>query len=80
MSSDRSDVRPPRTNDRPRLLTTEDASEYLTVSVRTMKKLLSDGLLPFVKIGRVTRIDARDLDEYLSRNRRRNRRPLRDVK
>ncbi len=61
------------------LLTTEVAAEYLAVSVRTIKNLLCEGKLPYIKVGRATRIDAVDLDEYIERNRRRNRRPLREI-
>jgi excisionase family DNA binding protein len=62
------------------LLTTEVAAEYLAVSVRTIKNLLCDGKLPYVKVGRATRIDTADIDEYIERNRRRNRRPAREIK
>jgi excisionase family DNA binding protein len=55
------------------LLTTEQASEYLHVSVRTIKNLMSSGQLAFVKVGRATRIHRRDLDDYIARNRRKQR-------
>ena len=61
------------------LLTTEVAAEYLAVSVRTIKNLLCDGKLPYVKVGRATRIDTADIDEYIERNRRRNRQPPRGI-
>lgn len=70
---------PTQRSDRPLLLTVEEAAEHLTVSVRTIKYLISDGKLPFVKIGRVTRVDARDIDDYIDRSRRRHRQPLRDI-
>jgi excisionase family DNA binding protein len=56
------------------LLDVRAAAEYLSVSVRTVKNLLSEGKLPYVKIGRATRLTAEDLDGYISQNRRRNRR------
>ncbi|HET9060006.1 MAG TPA: helix-turn-helix domain-containing protein [Acidimicrobiales bacterium] len=56
------------------LLDVRAAAEYLSVSVRTVKNLLSEGKLPYVKIGRATRLTAVDLDSYISQNRRRNRR------
>jgi excisionase family DNA binding protein len=59
------------------LLTTEQAAEYLTASVRTVKNLLSDGSVAYIKIGRATRIHRNDLDEYIRWNRRRQRRGLR---
>ena len=55
------------------LLTTEVAAELLCVSVRTVKNLLSDGRIPYVKIGRATRIHPQDLDDYIARNRRKRR-------
>jgi excisionase family DNA binding protein len=63
----------------PVLLTTEQAAEYLQVSVRTIKNLMGDGRLAFVKIGRATRIHRHDLDEYIARNRRKQRQPARRV-
>jgi excisionase family DNA binding protein len=59
------------------LLTTEEAAEALAVSVRTVKNLMFDGHLPFIKIGRATRIDRADLDAYVAQNRRKHRYPLR---
>lgn len=46
----------------------------LCVSVRTAKNLMSRGELAYVKIGRATRIDPADLDEYVTRSRRKQRR------
>ena len=43
------------------------------MSVRTAKNLLSEGSIAYVKIGRATRIHRDDLDEFVSRNRRRER-------
>jgi excisionase family DNA binding protein len=63
---------PPR---RAHLLTIEEAAEILAVSVRTMKNLMWHGQLAYVKIGRATRIDPADLDAYVTRNRRKQRRP-----
>jgi excisionase family DNA binding protein len=44
------------------LYTTAAAAEYIGVSVRTVKNLISDGRFHYVKIGRATRIDLADLD------------------
>ncbi len=62
-----------------RLLDTDQAADYLGVSVRTMKTLMSDGQLPYVKIGRCTRLDAGDLDDFIATHRRKQRRRLRGV-
>lgn len=58
---------------RPPLLTTAQAGEYLQVSVRTVKSLLSEGRIAYVKIGRTTRIHIEDLDHFVAQNRRRHR-------
>jgi excisionase family DNA binding protein len=62
-----------------RLLTTEQAAELLAVSVRTVKNLMIDGKLAYVKIGRATRVDPVDVDKYVTRNRRKQRQPRRGV-
>lgn len=55
------------------LLTTPQAAEYLQVSIRTVKGLLSDGRIAYVKIGRATRIHIEDLDDFVVQNRRKHR-------
>lgn len=59
------------------LLTTDQVAAYLQISVRSVKSLLSDGKIPFIKLGRTTRIHRDDLDEFIARSRRRQRQPLR---
>jgi excisionase family DNA binding protein len=58
---------------RPPPLTTAQAADYLQVSVRTVKGLLSDGQIAYVKIGRTTRIHIEDLDYFVAQNRRKYR-------
>ncbi|MHB1536658.1 MAG: helix-turn-helix domain-containing protein [Acidimicrobiales bacterium] len=60
-----------------RLVATERAAEYLGVSARTVKQLMSEGRLPYVKIGRSTRVDLADLDRFIAQNRRKQRHPPR---
>jgi excisionase family DNA binding protein len=57
-----------------RLLALAEAAEYLGIRPRTLEKLAQTGQLPFVKLGRATRYDVEDLDDFIERNRRRNRR------
>jgi excisionase family DNA binding protein len=59
------------------ILTSEQAAEYLQVSLRTIKKLMSDGQLAYIKVGRSTRLHRDDIDDYLARNRRKRRHGLR---
>jgi excisionase family DNA binding protein len=62
-----------------RLLTSNQAADMLAVSVRTIKNLMGQGKLAYVKIARATRIDPDDIDEFIRRNRRKQRRCLRQV-
>jgi excisionase family DNA binding protein len=57
-----------------RLLALDEAAEYLGIRPRTLEKLAHDGQMPYVKLGRATRYNLADLDAYVDRNRRRNRR------
>ena len=49
------------------------------MSVRTVKNLLSGGKLAYVKVGRATRVDLEDINQYVTRNRRKVRQALRRV-
>ena len=70
---------PTTASNRRRLLSTEQAADYLGVSVRTVKHLMSSGQIPYVKIGRATRLDQGDLDDFIARNRRKQRHPMRTL-
>ena len=59
-----------------RLLLLDEAAEYLGIRPRTVEKLAHTGRLPFVKLGRATRYEVGDLDAFIERNRRRNRRGI----
>ena len=48
-----------------RLLTYDEAGEYLTVGRTTMYDLVAKGELPTVKIRRCTRFKIEDLDELI---------------
>ena len=48
-----------------RLLSANDAGEYLSISHWTVRALIDRGLLPYVRIGRRLLIDVRDLDRYI---------------
>jgi len=47
------------------LLTCEEAASYLRLHVRTVGRLLNQGMLPGVKVGRQWRLRRADLDAYL---------------
>ena len=48
------------------LLTCEEAAAYLRVHPRTVGRLLKEGKLPGVKVGRQWRLRKADLDAHLS--------------
>ena len=53
------------TKGRQRLLTYEEAADYLAVGRTTVYDLVGKGELPAVKIGRCTRLRPEDLEEFI---------------
>jgi excisionase family DNA binding protein len=55
-----------------RLLRVREAAQYLSVSPWKLRRLVQDGLLPIVQDseGAAWRIDVRDLDGFIERNKR----------
>jgi excisionase family DNA binding protein len=57
---------------RPQLLTEYEAADILRVTVNCLRDWRSrprDGVVPFIKLGRLVRYDAADLDEFLRKGR-----------
>ncbi|XDZ68482.1 helix-turn-helix domain-containing protein [Alphaproteobacteria bacterium LSUCC0226] len=52
-----------------RLLTPEEAADFLSVSPRTIKRLVSDGSLPAIRVRNSMRFKLRDLEMYIERSR-----------
>ncbi|WP_162529940.1 helix-turn-helix domain-containing protein [Nocardioides caldifontis] len=50
----------------PQLLTYEAAAAVLSVSVRTVKRLVQEAVLPVVRVGEMPRIRVVDLDAYVA--------------
>jgi excisionase family DNA binding protein len=50
----------------PALMTCEEAADYLRLHERTVGRLLKQGRLPGVKVGRQWRLRRADLDAYLA--------------
>ena len=48
-----------------KMMTIKDVAEMLRVSTKTVYRLISQGFLVTVKIGRATRIDESELNNYL---------------
>jgi excisionase family DNA binding protein len=51
------------------LLKTAEAAERIPCTERYMRKLVADGKIPVVRIGRLVRIDPADLDAFIDRHR-----------
>lgn len=52
-----------------RLLTPPEAADKLNVSLRWIRAAVFEQRFPVVKLGRLVRIDERDLDAYIASNR-----------
>lgn len=53
------------------LLTVEEVAANLKISPKIIRKWLRDGIMPGVKLGRVWRIDEKDLEEFIQRSKKR---------
>lgn len=53
----------------PHLLTIEEAAERLSVSARNIRHQIYLRRLPIVKVGRLVRIDERDLETFIENSR-----------
>jgi len=52
-----------------RLLTPKEAADFLSVSARTIKRLVSEGNLPAIRIRNSMRFRLQDLEMYIERSR-----------
>ena len=52
-----------------RLLTPKEAADFLSVSARTIKRLVSEGNLPAVRVRNSMRFTLKDLEIYIERSR-----------
>lgn len=48
------------------ILTTQEVADYLRVTTATIYRLVHDGTLPAVKIGRIWRFSQQVLDDWLA--------------
>jgi putative molybdopterin biosynthesis protein len=58
-----------------RLLNVEEAAGYLGITSWTVRRLVWRGELPSVPVGRCVRIDRKDLDDFIQRQKSRNGEP-----
>jgi len=52
-----------------RLLTPKEAADFLSVSVRTIKRLVAEGSLPAIRVRNSMRFKLRDIEQYIERSR-----------
>lgn len=64
-------ARKPVASARPPLMTAAEVAALLQVSLRTVRRLIADGTLPSVRIGRAVRVPQEALDAFLSGQARR---------
>ena len=55
--------------DKPILFEIDQAAEYLNVSVRMIQRMVQEKRVAYIKIGKLIRIDKRDIDAYLAAQR-----------
>lgn len=60
---------PKATDERPRLVTIQEAARYLSVSVSTLCGWVWQRKIPFVKMGRALRFDQEDLEQFVRSHR-----------
>ncbi|WP_425425098.1 helix-turn-helix domain-containing protein [Aquisalimonas asiatica] len=48
-------------------MTLTEAADHLAISVRTLRRLIERADLPCVQVGRSRRVDPRDLEAYVAR-------------
>lgn len=58
---------------RPNLLDVHGAARRLGVSAWTVRELIWAGRLPYIRVGRLIRVDPRDLNRFVEQNRFRER-------
>lgn len=52
----------------PRFISTTKAAKQLDVSPNLLRKLIYDGHIKAIQVGRLIRVDAASLDEFIARN------------
>lgn len=64
-------INPPRQNESHRVMTVQQASEYLGLAVSTLNKWRCHGGGPiFIKMGRAVRYRMEDLESFMTRQKR----------
>jgi excisionase family DNA binding protein len=55
-----------------KLLTPEQAAEVLQITPKTVRQYITSGSLPAAKMGRVWRIDQKDLRDFIEKQKQRD--------
>jgi excisionase family DNA binding protein len=50
-----------------RLLSVEKAAQYLDIGTETLRQIVDRGEIPHVRVGRLVKVDRRDLDSWIDR-------------
>ena len=50
------------------IMTTQEAADYLKVHITTIRKLIQENSIDYTRVGRVIRIQKKDLIKYLDDN------------
>lgn len=51
-----------------RLIDVNQVSDYTGLAVKTIYSMVSQRRIPFVKLGRLTKFDVREIDNWIMRN------------
>jgi excisionase family DNA binding protein len=54
-----------KSGDEPRMLTVMEASRYISRSERSVRQMITDGVLPVMREGRAVRLDRAALDRWI---------------
>jgi len=50
------------------IMTVREASDYLRISIRKMRSLISEDEIPYARIGRLIRLKKSELDKWFKRH------------
>ncbi len=62
-------MKPPHTQSEPPLLAVKEVARRLSISVKTVRRLVASGELPVHRIGRLVRIADTDLQRFVGQHR-----------
>jgi len=66
MTARRNNTAPRTAGNPPRLLDIAEVADWLGVNVRHVRRLVSEGRIPYIKWRRLLRFDPREIEQWLS--------------